>query len=101
MTDIVFDVSISNLDVYVDGIIYNNKMYKRYGEVPIKITGSTSKNQIIVHSGKHRFELENVSVDYRNQTNQMFFIVGGQSDVLINFQKQNTIKTGGKALVSL
>lgn len=98
MTDIVFDVSISNLDVYADGIIYNNKMYKRYGEVPIKITGSTSKNQIIVHSGKHRFELENVSVDYRNQTNQMFFIVGGQSDVLINFQKQNTIKTGGKSV---
>lgn len=98
MTDIVFDVSISNLDVYADGIIYNNKMYKRYGEVPIKITGSTSKNQIIVHSGKHRFELENVSVDYRNQTNQMFFIVGGESDVLINYQKQNTIKTGGKSV---
>lgn len=93
--DMIFNLSVSNLEVYANGLIYKNKIYTRnsYYE-PIKVTGSTSKNQIIVHGGKHRFEFENVTVDYTKQTDKMFFVVSGESDVVINSKKQNTIKTG-------
>ncbi len=94
--DMVFNISSSNLDVYTNGVIYKNKIYRTYG--PIKVTGSSSKNQIIVHSGKHRFEFENVSVDYTKQTDKEFFIAGGTADVIINSKNQNTIKTGGKSV---
>jgi mannose-6-phosphate isomerase-like protein (cupin superfamily) len=90
--DMVFNLSVSNLEVYADGLIYKNTFYSDNGV--IKVTGSTSKNQIIVHGGKHRFEFENVSVDYTKQTDKMFFVMSGESDVVINNKKQNTIKTG-------
>ena len=94
--DMVFNLSVSNLEVYENGLIYKNKIYYRNSNYePIKVTGSTSKNQIIVHDGKHRFEFENVSVDYTKQTDKMFFIVNGESDVIINIKNKNTVKTGG------
>ncbi|HCL03862.1 MAG TPA: hypothetical protein DHW61_15890 [Lachnoclostridium phytofermentans] len=95
--DMVFNLSVSNLEVYADGLIYKNKIYRR-NSYSIKITGSTSKNQIIVHGGKHSFEFENVTVDYTKQTDKMFFVVSGESDVLINSKKQNSIKTGGNSV---
>lgn len=97
--DMVFNLSSGNLDVYANGLIYKNKIYRRNSNYEsIKVTGSTSNNQIIVHSGKHRFEFENVTVDYTKQTDKMFFVVNGESDVLINSKKQNTIKTGGNSV---
>lgn len=97
--DMVFNLSVSNLEVYANGLIYKNKIYQRnsYNE-PIKVTGSTSKNQIIVHGGKHRFEFENVTVDYTKQTDKMFFVVNGESEVIINSKNQNIIKTGGDSV---
>ncbi len=93
--DMVFNLSSGSLDVYENGLIYKNKIYRRNSNyTPIKVTGATSDNQIVVHSGKHRFEFENVTVDYSKQTDKMFFVVSGESDVLINSKKQNTIKTG-------
>ncbi len=96
--DMVFNLSVSNLEVYEDGLIYKNKIYKQnsYNGL-IKVTGSTSKNQIIVHGGKHRFEFENVTVDYTKQTDKMFFVVNGEAEVIINSRKKNTIKTGGSS----
>lgn len=95
----VFNLSVSNLEVYADGLIYKNTFYERNNENEvIKVTGSTSKNQIIVHGGRHRFEFENVTVDYTKQTDKMFFIVSGESDIIINSKKQNSIKTGGSSV---
>ncbi|GAA4653317.1 hypothetical protein GCM10023142_04550 [Anaerocolumna aminovalerica] len=97
--DMVFNLSSGSLDVYANGLIYKNKIYRRNSNYePIKVTGSTSNNQIIVHSGKHRFEFENVTVDYTKQTDKMFFVVNGESNVIINSKKQNTIKVGGNSV---
>ena len=97
--DMVFDLSSSNLDIYKNGLIYKNKIYRRnsYDE-PIIVTGSTSDNQIIVHSGKHRLEFDNVNADYSKQTDKMFFVLKGESNVIINSKNQNNIKTGGKSV---
>lgn len=97
--DMVFNLSVSNLEVYENGLIYKNKIYYRNSnEEPIKVTGSTTKNQIIVHDGIHRFELENVTVDYSKQTDKMFFLVNGEADAMINIKNKNTIKTGGSSV---
>ncbi|WP_097015419.1 hypothetical protein [Anaerocolumna aminovalerica] len=97
--DMVFNLSSGSLDVYANGLIYKKKIYRRNSNYePIKVTGSTSNNQIIVHSGKHRFEFENVTVDYTKQTDKMFFVVNGESNVIINSKKQNTIKVGGNSV---
>lgn len=94
-----FDLSVSDIELYSNLCIYNNKIYDIMDKnTTIEVTGTTSNHQIIVHSGNHRIEFNNLNVDYTKQSDKDFFVISPRAKVLVHLKNKNMIKTGNDSI---